>query len=209
MKSIVWSVVCCFLLQACFAGNSNTNEDNQVTQEQVDEKKVKKDSLELLQGIWLGERDVNQSIFYRIQNGMNVLDIGCIEGDCSLESDVELWIVESEMGFVESMDLSNQAKNKDLLKKNGPVLMKSYTSKETKGLTTNWEIDREFELEEGFYATTLGEEISDSQKSYVWAETIPEELYKSLQTLSKNGSVNFVKKYKLDDFIKEQSIIME
>ena len=81
---------------------TNTEEkvESPAVENKIPEKRKVQTSLSKLQGIWKGQKDLNQSIPYRIQYQKKILDILCIEGICD-EGDTDNSVLElSYLGFV-------------------------------------------------------------------------------------------------------------
>ncbi len=142
--------------------------------------------LSQIQGIWQGERDINQSESYRIISDNNVLDITCIEGDCSEEG---LFIEFGTIGFTNNKNLTNideQNLGKYLVYQTyNPDLKKNIIR-----IDEDFQFDDSLKLLETSLVSSymLDEEDANKSSSFVRIKSLPLVLFKTLKDLSKQNN---------------------
>ncbi|MBW1297003.1 hypothetical protein [Aquimarina litoralis] len=161
-----------------------------------------KTSLDRLQGIWKGKKDLNQSIPYRIQFDKKVLDILCIEGICDEEGNDNSVLELSFLGFLNS-SVDEILKKKDLydsqsLLNDGSVMVRL--------LKNDILLDESFSFDSFFYTTKLTssymyDDELYNESSFIKIDALPKEIFVKLKQRSKLDKIDYLKDFK----IKEQS----
>lgn len=162
--------------------------------------------LDNLQGIWKGNKDLNQSIPFRIQFKKKVLDVVCIEGDCGKENPNNFSIEFSFMGFSKKNEktilaMKNKISINDLYG-DGSTMIK---------ISNNVSIDKDYELDTLFYSTKLTssylfDETVYNHSSFLKINILPVEIFTIIKSQSKQDNINYIKEYNIYNFSKKVKI---
>ena len=108
----------------------------------------KEDNLDRLQGIWIGKKDLNQNIPYRIQYKKKVIDIVCLEGLCDDDNTDNTIISMSTIGFsdvIREEILERKMQTSDL-KESGKTMIK---------ISDNVDVDTSFKIGTMYYLSLI------------------------------------------------------
>ncbi len=153
-----------------------------------------KTSLNKLQGIWIGEKDLNQSIPYRIQYNKRILEIICVEEICD-EGNYDNSIIEiGYLGF--SNDKNKQLFNHDDLENDGNLMIK---------LNSEISIDENYKINDVFYTTNLiasyiYEQELCNTSSFSKINSLPIEIFSKLKNQEIEKNRNYIKEFNIYEF---------
>jgi len=193
---------------------------NQVENEKIQidtnlEKKTKKLSLKLLQGIWYGEKDINMSKAYRVINKNKVLEIICVEGVCDGSNN----FTHLEFGYIGFIDSLNKKtttiKNFRInnLNNKGKYLVYVYNVEQNK-LPNIVHYDKNYIYDSNlnFYKTTLSSNYmtdaiyygrfnkEDTTAIFYRKNNLNNIVFNFLKTQSKKDQRNYIKEYNIKGF---------
>ncbi|WP_299211643.1 hypothetical protein [uncultured Aquimarina sp.] len=164
-------------------------------------------SLSKLQGIWKGQKDLNQSIPYRIQYNKKTLDILCIEGICDEGGNDNSVLELSYLGFLDKNE-EEILKNKESydtnsLQNEGKVMVRL--------LKNDINVDENYSFDSFFYTTKLTssymyDEELYNQSSFLRIDALPKEIFIKLKSRSKADNVTYIKEFNIQEQSKKVKI---
>ncbi|MGG6229180.1 hypothetical protein [Tenacibaculum sp. SDUM215027] len=147
-----------------------------------------------IQGVWQGEKDLNQSESYRIIKDNNVLDLTCIEGVCDEEN---LFYQTGKIGFTNDSK-SNQVEAQD----QGDFLIYETYDEDLKNNKVKFDDKFEFDEDLSLFKTSLvssymvNEDDESQQFSFVKKHSLPFNLFKVIKSISKSKEeFNLIKEF--------------
>ncbi len=177
-----------FFLTLYCSCNKNIEKKNQldnVVHLENEKVNITKSKLDSIQGIWVGEKDINQSTSYRVQYGKKILDLICLEGYCNTDN---LFVERSLLGFCEANDFEKHRHN--IGKTNIIKFIKSDGN-----LMIKWSdsifIDQNHNINSVFYVTKLVpnymlDKEGNKLSSFVKLKSLPKDLFSSISERKEN-----------------------
>ncbi|MFL1895016.1 hypothetical protein ACJRPK_04895 [Aquimarina sp. 2-A2] len=159
-------------------------------------------SLNKLQGIWVGEKDLNQSIPYRIQYENKVLDIICVEGICD-EGNYDNSVIEiSYLGF---SDNKKKSLSREDLKNNGNLMVK---------LNSKVLIDENYIINDAFYTTSLTSSYMYDEElynvsSFSKINSLPIDIFCKLKSKKVANIKNIIREFNIYEFSSKIKVVAD
>jgi len=168
-------------------------------------------NLDFMQGIWMGETDLNQSKSYRIINKDRVIDLICIEGICDgTENNTIIQI--GNIGFID-MKKNNLRKN-DL--KNDDKYMIYVDSIINNDLIKKFRLDDNYLYKDGdsFYQTSLTSLYMFDDENHKFTtfskiNTLNNKAFNVLKLISNQNNKDYIKEFNLKIFSQKVKIITD
>ncbi len=177
--------------------------------------------LELIQGIWNGEKDINMTKAYRVINNNKVLEIICVEGVCDGVNDFT-HLEFGYIGFINKIKIPIKNLKTNDLKNQGKYLI--YANKKINdNLLTKIRFDENqlYRSDLKSYKTTLSSnymyetiyygrfDIQDTTATFYKKDVLNNVVFSFIKKQSKKDKKDYIKEYNIIGFSKKIKVIAD